>query len=123
MAQGARKWCNMNLAPLKKIITGTNDELKITADGSIYTITLDSGDYSTSHEHFTTELVDQINSKLITENCPVRVKLGGIHDDSPRTVLVFEHTESNRLSTIDTISGSVSDTIIGSIYSTESAES
>ncbi|MCM3132956.1 hypothetical protein M3629_09170 [Paenibacillus polysaccharolyticus] len=87
---GIRVWGNVPLAQDTEIKTGANDNIVVTVNGTDYPITLNEGEYTTSHSHATSELVQHIASRLTAAGCPVYARVGGIHDDNPRTVLVIE---------------------------------
>ncbi|MEK3702682.1 hypothetical protein MKY87_01040 [Paenibacillus sp. FSL R7-0198] len=90
---GIRIWGNSHLAPQREVESGVNDIIVINVNGTDYTIVLDAGEYTSSHEHVTSSFVQHVNDKLIEVGCPVIAKVGGIHDDHPRTVLLFETSE------------------------------
>lgn len=119
---GIRVWGNTQLAPERVVTAGTNDSLVINVNGVDYTITLDAGTYKSSHEHVTSLFVKHVNDKLVAAGCPVVAKAGGIHDDSPRTVLIFESADMTEATTLD-ISGAGATSFIGSApYLTQPAQ-
>lgn len=89
---GVRAWCNFSLPQTLVIEKDKNDLLVVTVDDTDYELTLDAGTYNTSHDRFSSTIISQINDQIKKTQAPVVAKLGGIHDDTPRTVLVFEHT-------------------------------
>ncbi len=113
-----RVWANKALNPDVLITVGVNDTLELLVDGLPKLITLAEGRYGTSHPHFTSDLPAEVNDKLIAGAVDVTARIGGIHDDRPRTVLVFEHNSNG---TVEVTGGSAFDTIIGSIFMTEGA--
>ena len=112
---GTRVWGNQPLSPKVTIQSGVNDSLTVRIDGVDYTFTIPAGEYETSHELFTSELIGAVNDQLISLGFPFLVRLGGIHDDSPRTILVLEHNELAS-HTFEGITGTAVSTLIGSIY-------
>ncbi|MFF2017198.1 hypothetical protein [Paenibacillus sp. NPDC058177] len=111
-SSGIRVWGNTQLAPERIVEAGTNDELIISVNGTDFPITLDAGTYSTSHTHVTSLFVAHVNDKLVEADCPVKAKVGGIHDDVPRTVLIFEALNINEGVTME-ISGTGATEFIG----------
>lgn len=111
-----RIWGDRKLSPTVTIESGVSDTLTLEANGVPYTITLMPGAYEVSHELFTGELLlAEINFKLSSQNAPVTAKLGGIHWDNPKTVLVLE---SEVEVTIDETSNAYP-VLIGSIFQVE----
>ncbi|WP_315792904.1 hypothetical protein [Paenibacillus sp. BIC5C1] len=111
-ASGIRVWGNVSLAQDTEIKTGANDNIVVTVNGTDYPITLNVGEYKTSHTHVTSELVQHIASRLTAAGCPVYAKVGGIHDDNPRTVLVIEAVDKEANVTI-AVSGNGATAFIG----------
>ncbi|PWW43796.1 hypothetical protein [Paenibacillus pabuli] len=111
-ASGIRVWGNVSLAQDTEIKTGANDNIVVTVNGTDYPITLNVGEYKTSHTHVTSELVQHIASRLTAAGCPVYAKVGGIHDDNPRTVLVIEAVDKEVNVTI-AVSGNGATAFIG----------
>ncbi|WP_434750821.1 hypothetical protein [Paenibacillus amylolyticus] len=109
---GIRVWGNVSLAQDTEIKTGTNDNIVVTVNGTDYPITLNVGEYKTSHTHVTSELVQHIASRLTAAGCPVYAKVGGIHDDNPRTVLVIEAVDHGENVTM-AVSGNGATAFIG----------
>lgn len=109
---GFRIWGNSHLAPQREVESGVNDIIVVSVNGTDYTIVLDAGSYASSHEQVTSSFVQHVNDKLIQVGCPVTAKVGGIHDDQPRTVLLFETTETSERVTME-IEGSGAVEFIG----------
>jgi hypothetical protein len=107
---GFRFWSNVSLPHQFQTEIDTNDELVLEVNGITHTIKIPEGKYETHYSMFTSTLTDTINQLLIDNDIPVRAKLGGIHDDNPRAVLVFETAEVSEdveSVTINSIGGTV----------------
>mgnify|MGYP001138606329 CR=1 FL=1 len=123
MAHGLRLWGNKKLSPSVTIHAGQNDELKLTADGTPYVVFITPGVYEVRHEFFDgPALLNELNQALSGVGAPVTAALGGIHDDKPRTVLVFEHQDTDSAATL-AIDETCScyKTLIETIHGTEKA--
>ncbi|AMM45087.1 hypothetical protein SP15_279 [Bacillus phage SP-15] len=113
---GVRAWCDFSLPQEFVVEAGVNDLLVLTVDGTDYNLELDPGTYITSHDRFTSTLINQINQQIAMTGAPVEAKVGGIHDDEPRTVLVFEHTaKGDNTKTIAPTGGTAIPDIIGDV--------
>jgi hypothetical protein len=111
-ASGVRVWGNVPLTQNTKVKAGVNDSIVVKLNGVDYPITIDERDYQSSHTHVTSELVQHITGKLSAAGCPVLAKVGGIHDDNPRTVLVIEAIDTSNTVTME-VSGNGSTAFIG----------
>lgn len=111
-----RVWGNRHLDPNVVITAGVNDTLELLVDGMFKSVTLAEGMYLTSHSLFTSTLPDELNVRMIVGIIAVTAKIGGIHDDKPRTVLVLEHNSGG---TVEITGGTAYSTLIGSIFMTE----
>jgi hypothetical protein len=120
---GYRLWSNQSLPDRLVVETDVNDQLVITVDDVDYTVTLPEGNYDTSYNGFFSKLITSINNQLDEMDAPVRVRLGGIHDDEPRVVIVFETTDktfNGKHSVINEVNGSmVADIISEEAYDVE----
>lgn len=97
-----------------------NDTLEINIDGKYYTINLIPGVYFTHHAQFESDLPKMISQILKDHNIPVICKLGGIYDyANNRTVLVFEHKDTQNAHMIRVEGGTAFDLLIGDIVSVE----
>jgi hypothetical protein len=117
---GLRVWGNIQLAPSKIIDVGANDTIILTLNSVDYTITLDAGEYETSHERFNSKFIDHVNAKLQAASCPVTAKVAGIHDDTPRTVILFEVAEISETSTLG-VGGTGGTSFVGTPFKTDPA--
>jgi hypothetical protein len=109
---GFRFWSNTSLPDEFQTEIDLNDELTIIVNDVPYSIKIPEGNYKTYYSMFESTLVDKINELLEQQDVPVRAKLGGIHDDNPRAVLVFEvfeYSEEAEAITISGISGTVAE--------------
>ncbi|QNR70349.1 hypothetical protein IAQ67_28755 (plasmid) [Paenibacillus peoriae] len=123
MAQGLRIWGNKKLNPSITITSGYNDELRLTADGVEYVASIAPGEYEVRHEFFDApDLLAVLNQALKNAKAPITARLGGIHDDTPRTVIVFEHQGADPAAVLEIdIRSTCYSTLIESIYGTEDA--
>ncbi len=113
-SSGIKVWGNTQLAPQRLVVKDINDTFVINVNDTEFSITLDAGSYPTSHEHFTSNFVQHVNDKLLEANCPVTAKAGGIHDDDPRTVLIFEANDISEEATMG-VEGSGAEQFIGAM--------
>ena len=113
---GTMAWGTTPLNPSVVITTGVNDIFSFDVDGVNYTITLNAGTYYTSRDHFMSELISPINDGLISVNAPVRARLGGIHMDEHKNVLVIEHNDKLTNHIINNFGGTAKDTIFGEVF-------
>lgn len=81
-------------------------------------VRLVGGEYEGHHQRFESDLPQMITKVLEENNIPVVCKVAGIRDDSPRTVLLFEHKDSKNSHKIDLIGGTSFNQTVGSIYDT-----
>ena len=115
-------WGNSNISPSVTVTEGENDTIDMTVDGIDYSITIPAGEYITNHNLFTSELADTVNSLLKDDNIPVKSRPGGIHDDEPRTVLVFEHAAREEGHDITNMAGKAFGDMMGEVFSKEDAK-
>ncbi|TVX86090.1 hypothetical protein [Paenibacillus agilis] len=90
------EWGNVNIRGEVKIELGINDLLSFDVDGIPYSITLDTGTYVTVRELHTSEFVEALSQKVIAQQIPIDVLLGGSLDDQGKVnYIVFNHKNPN----------------------------
>jgi hypothetical protein len=112
---GFQFWSNKSLPSNLMTELDVNDELTLTINSVPHTVKIPEGKYETRYNHFSSDLIDAINELLEADGVPVRARLGGIHDDNPRVVLIFETTDltdSGESVVINSIGGTVAPAVV-----------
>jgi hypothetical protein len=115
---GFRFWSDKPIPHSFETELDVNDELTITIDGIVHSIKIPAGKYETNHNHFSSTLITEINNLLSNGGVPAIARLGGIHDDNPRTVIIFEHTDlttSGSSAVITAVGGTASTALTSSV--------
>ncbi|MCR8641552.1 hypothetical protein NV379_02680 [Paenibacillus sp. N1-5-1-14] len=115
---GVMVWGSSPLNPQVTITLSVNDDFSFSVDGTTYQIVIDQGTYVTSKEHFTSDLVAEVNKQLNAVSAPVKARLGGVCWDIHKDVLILEHKDTTSHHVIDNFAGTAKDTIFGEVLMT-----
>jgi hypothetical protein len=85
--------------------------LTFTVNGQHYSVTVPAASHTGNRNTFTNTLIAALNTALAST--PVQARLGGIHDDSYRNVVILENKVSDPTKPITNIGGSISSLIFG----------